>query len=588
MRARVGLRSILVGLSIWGGVHAASIPLSVPATYHAVTNRTVYPEPALPSIGAAGSRFIDRTFGSRMLRVSDANTRPGRAGRGYAGPSAAHQLAWNATSSRFYIRGIDGWFIPYNFDAVSMTATRLPSATPNDGNGGLVISSQVEPQFSFVQPDILFATGQDSLNDWPIVRYFNFSTGTYTDILNLGNQTTINPATYAAALSSSATSPEKLSVIFGGCCQDAHYKVAVFDVAAPTTSLMLLDTQAGTITAGGKTIPTGVVPFFLHHAWIDLSGQYVVLYPRSQSPVSFIIWNLSTQTLTLNNTLPFGHDALGYGWQVNQDCCTSGGAYDGAQWQLRALSAPAATSDLINPPLSPREIYLADHTSWNNAQPDRRVPILSSTYRYYNGTFNTTPWRPWDDEIIAIQTDGGGAATVWRFAHHRSNIQRDDGIDGTYFWYQPHAVISPDGRWALFTSNWEKTLGTAVGSEPSGLYRTDVFLVSLAAGPFTDDQIVGTGTFIRASHITELRTRIDVQRVRFGLATFPWTDPGLGPGMVVQAAHLTEMRAALSQANQAAGRGPLGFTDTITARSTIVRAIHIQELRNAVVALEGL
>jgi len=185
---------------------------------------------------------------------------------------------------------------------------------------------------------------------------------------------------------------------------------------------------------------------------------------------------------------------------------------------------------------------------------------------------------------------------VWRFAHHRSDTARDDldsngnPIQGTYFWYQPHAVVSPNGRWALFTSNWEKTLGDALSSETesgAGLYRTDVFIVALSAGSFTDDPLITAGTIVRAVHITELRSRVDVLRVRYGLATFAWTDPGLGPGSVVRATHLTQLRTALDQTYQAAGQPTPSFTDTIAAGVTIIRGVHLQELRDAVVALEG-
>ena len=93
----------------------------VPSTYHAVSNRIVYPKPALPVLGSAGWRFSDPTFAGRMLRVTDASTRPGFPGRSYSTPSAAHQLAWNATSDRFYIRSLDGWFIPYNFNPITLT-----------------------------------------------------------------------------------------------------------------------------------------------------------------------------------------------------------------------------------------------------------------------------------------------------------------------------------------------------------------------------------------------------------------------------------------------------------------------------------
>jgi hypothetical protein len=47
------------------------------------------------------------------------------------------------------------------------------------------------------------------------------------------------------------------------------------------------------------------------------------------------------------------------------------------------------------------------------------------------------------------------------------------------FWYQPRPNVSPDGRWALFTSNWEKTLGTEATADPTTRARQDVFVVEL-------------------------------------------------------------------------------------------------------------
>lgn len=67
----------------------------------AISNRNVYTKPALPPLGPAGTSFADPMFGSRILRVTDDNTRPGFPGRSFTAPSAAHQLAWNAVSDKF-------------------------------------------------------------------------------------------------------------------------------------------------------------------------------------------------------------------------------------------------------------------------------------------------------------------------------------------------------------------------------------------------------------------------------------------------------------------------------------------------------
>src|SRR5439155_22740111 len=69
----------------------------------------------------------------------------------------------------------------------------------------------------------------------------------------------------------------------------------------------------------------------------------------------------------------------------------------------------------------------------------------------------------------------------WRFAHHRSAVADDGDPSRISFWYTPRVNVSPDGQWALFTSNWEKTLGTDPGGDVGATFRQDVFLVSLKA-----------------------------------------------------------------------------------------------------------
>ena len=87
--------------------------------------------------------------------------------------------------------------------------------------------------------------------------------------------------------------------------------------------------------------------------------------------------------------------------------------------------------------------------------------------------------------------------------------------------------------------------------------------------------------------MTELRTRIDAQRTRFGLAGYAWTDPTLVTGETrMLAQHLIDLRTALSQAYTAAGQTPPSYVEMIEAGVTPVKALHIAELRAAVIALE--
>src|SRR5262249_25957062 len=156
---------------------------------------------------------------------------------------------------------------------------------------------------------------------------------------------------------------------------------------------------------------------------IDKTARYVFIYPTavdlSHGVAQVFVWDTQTDNITPITTAMVngGHDSAGYGVWINKDCCTSS-AWGAGQWQLRSRPSPSVTEDLISPLLPTKEVYMDDHSTWNNAQPDRTVPLISSTYRYY-GANNTAPWRAWDDEIVAIDVNAGQGATVWRFAHHR-------------------------------------------------------------------------------------------------------------------------------------------------------------------------
>jgi len=195
------------------------------------------------------------------------------------------------------------------------------------------------------------------------------------------------------------------------------------------------------------------------------------------------VWDTTTNMLTALPELAAvagGHYSAGFGMMINHDCCAST-AWDAGQWQLRSLATPTVTTDLITTLLTPKEVYMDDHNSWNNAQPGTLVPIVSATYRL---GINTAPWRAWDEEVIAVQTGAGAAgAAVYRFAHHRSDARDDLNAASLSFWYEPRPNVSQDGRWTIFTSNWEKTLGVDAVGQPGEMYRQDVFLVELAPKP---------------------------------------------------------------------------------------------------------
>ena len=87
-------------------------------------------------------------------------------------------------------------------------------------------------------------------------------------------------------------------------------------------------------------------------------------------------------------------------------------------------------------------------------------------------------------------------------------------------------------------------------------------------------------------HLTELRTRIDAVRARYGLAPHPYTNSSIAAGVnVVVAVDIVEMRAALRAAYIAAGRTTPSYAIN-PAVGGLIRAADVADLRAAVIGLE--
>jgi hypothetical protein len=301
--------------------------------------------------------------------VTDGQTRPGLVNRSFRVPSNAHATVWNANSTMFYVTSTDGAAIPFAFDAATMKATRVQPDTSE--NGGLTIPSQVEPQFSRTDPDVIYINGGPANHT---IFAFKVSTHAKTAVLDLETLGTDLTNTYVGSISVGGTSPEIVISHFGGDIIDAHYLVVWQPVDGSPRKLL-----------NTLTLPT---PFHLHATQIDRTARYVFLYPSgadraaNQTIAQVYLWDTITNAVTAVTNHPAGHDSAGFGVWFNQDCCTSLSAWDAGQWQFRSLATPEITRDVITPLLTPQEIYLADHSSWSNARPDRLVPILSSLYRF--------------------------------------------------------------------------------------------------------------------------------------------------------------------------------------------------------------
>jgi hypothetical protein len=182
-----------------------------------------------------------------------------------------------------------------------------------------------------------------------------------------------------------------------------------------------------------------------------------------------------------------GHLAMGYSHLVN-----STGYFDDMGIAIHPLSNLRKWRLLVNPLPKLVEWTEDKHFSWSDANPSDTMPVCGSLYvdanvRGGNGTQNvlTNPLlqihRAWDREIFCLATTG--PSKVWRFAHDRATgTSNANASINTDFWSTPKGNVSQDGKFYLFTSNWEWSLGDEPGTRgcPStGDCRSDVFVVEL-------------------------------------------------------------------------------------------------------------
>jgi hypothetical protein len=135
------------------------------------------------------------------------------------------------------------------------------------------------------------------------------------------------------------------------------------------------------------------------------------------------------------------------------------------------------------------------------------------------------------------------------------------------------SLTSPEKYWVRVTN--------ASGSASSSTATISV--------TFTDSTLTPNVTTVRTAHITELRTRIDALRLKYGsLAAFPYaTDPTITAGVIIRKEHILEMRAALAPAYfSATGSTATYATDPLLDAGVQVKAAHIAELRDLVLSIE--
>jgi len=163
-------------------------------------------------------------------------------------------------------------------------------------------------------------------------------------------------------------------------------------------------------------------------------------------------------------------------------------------------------------------------------------------------------------------------------------VRRHDGLNWVALFNQRDDPSDPGS-----TNYWQidpalHTAADAVTAWPQGDLFAQYGLPSRNPA-FADDPLVAGVTPVKRAHLNDLRARIDWLRNRYALLPFAYGE-GITSGTVIKASHITELRTALAAVYVAVPRTAPVYTDPGLAASMPIKAVHITELRAAVRAIE--
>jgi hypothetical protein len=335
------------------------------------------------------------------------------------------------------------------------------SSLPNVRKGKALLVPLQNPTFSSVDPDLIYGTWEKSMLT---IASYRFSTGEVipvVDTTKCGAQPTLvqGVGIYSESVTASADD-SRFALDEGGPAAGKEIFVVVYDKAF---GCRWYNTLTGEI--GGQWGPSGHSSqngFLTLHAYLSKSGNYI----RIMTYQGWYIWNLATLNVTAcQNADCYGYGTVGYDSYVNAAVML-----DGFQIVKRPLYDLEQTTEL-NMPLRPHNWGQNIHLTWANANVSDSTPVCASSYLPRDGGKIT---KPFEGEIFCVETDGH-SSTIWRFAHNRAISEEDDDRPGYYFNTQPLGNVSTDGRFFLFTSDWDGQLGT----QSDGTPRSDVWIVKL-------------------------------------------------------------------------------------------------------------
>jgi|GEM_PF-1199713 len=366
-----------------------------PTSSGVITDHNVYPEPPPPALPKAWGTFVDPTFGTTIMRVTDEND--GVSNFNYY----SYWPTFNLNSTWFFI-ACDNMPKLYKFDPNNFQIISKGPLFDQTLPGGGFMSTE-DGEWSGSNPTLLY--GYYGLKLWS----FDVSSRVYTLIKDFTGQL---PPGYLGQMSRSLDDN-----MFAFTVKDPNY--------APTGYMVWQRDQ--------DKIVRNVSLSNFDEVEVDKTGRYLAVKAEFGGGVDFQAVDLQTGNIQgLTDPAPDfspGHSDNGRGIVVGYDNWNN-------QYTIRSYATPHQFKTVIS--------FGSDWSQANHLSmlgDDESWCVISN---YTNGT---APLGPFRQEIFQSSTDG--SHNVRRLAHHHS-VYRD-------YWDTPRADISRDGRFIAFTSNWGST-----------------------------------------------------------------------------------------------------------------------------------
>jgi hypothetical protein len=307
-------------------------------------------------MGPAGSKVVDPTFGTTILRVTDASD----------GPDCIAPYTYypnfNLNSTRLYAQcGNNAVFFSFNPTTMAVSGKRVAPSIGAQAYGMV---------WSGTNPDVIYMNTNTAL-----VSY-NVATNTYTTIRNFSAEIAGNGASHIAQMSVSHDD-DMFAWSLGS--SGGHTGYLVWKKSTNTFLMNSLDGQADEVH-------------------VDKSGRYLTIQKVDGRPT---VWDLATKTMTqlgsFDGGTGFYHMDTGTGTLMSG--YASGLGY-------RHLATPNTVTSVLAG-FSFGNMHYSMNA--NNEQ-------WALVWAQRNDTLSNT--KPFDNEVLQVATDGSGR--VRRIAHHRS------------------------------------------------------------------------------------------------------------------------------------------------------------------------